>query len=581
MNSLSLRNTLVAGLVASLALTAACSNETGIIIEVTRDDSVPKDVQHLRFFVGVEYTPNDSLTGFVDDADPSAEVDVMGRDLLVDPYTLLLRKGKGMDAGIAVAVLAFNGDEMVGFGGLEASVNFVDGSVIQWGVTLKGDRVGRVDVTPTNCLVWTDADGNVVTIAHEDDRDCDGDPSDVDCNDDDPKIGPSSPERCANQVDDNCNDVVDEEIDFDEDGVGNCSDCDDTDPDRTPGKTEVCDGKDNDCNDICDDGPLDGDEDNYTVCNRLILPDGTCSDVNKNLNDCKDNDEHVNPGQEEVCDGKDNNCNESCDEGFDEDLDTYTTCGSRTNQCNGMTRPADVDCEPTKEYVNPGQPAELCDGYDTNCDGVLYPDTAPCYAFGDPGGAGDACLVGERYCDESITPGVGWINDCNTVDPVVGTVVVADPLCVAYDACDDANAPDPFSCANESTVTQNYACTLAIRGGTICPNSTAILPNIAVADESCAWVVGPADMIQTYDVGLKTVGSGGTPPDITLNDCAALFSVEGILFPPPVQDKYVFYQQADDASQMFMVELTPNPVTDCPLNGLTCSQLVTPAPPGP
>ena len=83
MNLLSLRYRVLAGLVASLTFGPACGNETGIIIEVTRDDSVPSDVQHLRFFVGVEHNPNDALRGFVDDTDPSNEVDVVGRDLMV------------------------------------------------------------------------------------------------------------------------------------------------------------------------------------------------------------------------------------------------------------------------------------------------------------------------------------------------------------------------------------------------------------------------------------------------------------------------------------------------------------------
>jgi hypothetical protein len=50
-------------------------------------------------------------------------------------------------------------------------------------------------------------------------------------------------------------------IDADGDGVNTCdADCDDADPDRFPGNPEVCDGKDNDCDTVIDSG-LDGDGD--------------------------------------------------------------------------------------------------------------------------------------------------------------------------------------------------------------------------------------------------------------------------------------------------------------------------------
>jgi len=576
MNFPSLRYTLLAGLLVVGSATIGCGNETGIIIEVSRDDSVPAQVDRLRFFIGVEFNAVDLQRGFIDDGDRASDVSMDSRDLVTDPYDLLLRKGDGMTGGVAVAVVAFANDQMVGFGGLESPVQFIDGKVIKWPVELSGNFGGRVDITDTSCLIWTDAEGNKVVIASSNDHDCDGDAADVDCNDNDPTVGPSSPEICANGVDDNCNGEKDETIDADMDGVNNCEDCDDTDPDRTPGKTEICDGKDNDCNGICDDGDLDADGDKYTVCNNMILGDNTCSSMNENLFDCNDNDPDVHPGAEEVCDGIDNNCNLECDEGFDEDGDKYTTCGSRTDVCNG-TRKADIDCEPNISHVNPGMPAELCDGYDTNCDGVLYPELVPCYGTG----SGDTCLVGERICQEATTVGQGWKSGC---DVTAATQSVPGTLCDAYETCDSNDVADPFACANNAVAMQAYSCTLAVRAGMVCPNARALLPNVGDIGASCTWLLGPANAVQHYDVQLESV-LNGTTADTSLAECEAIFGITGILVPPPVPDSYILYQTANTASQVFTqvftIDVTPQQVVDCPVKALSCIGLVSPAPTGP
>ena len=96
----------------------------------------------------------------------------------------------------------------------------------------------------------------------------------------------------------------------------------------------------------CQSGCADADSDGYA--------DDSCGGT-----DCDDANAAVNPGETEVCDLVDNNCDTVIDEGFDADSDTYSTCASPVADCND----ADAD-------INPGA-TELCDEVDNNCDTVV------------------------------------------------------------------------------------------------------------------------------------------------------------------------------------------------------------------
>ncbi|MBU6996166.1 MAG: putative metal-binding motif-containing protein [Theionarchaea archaeon] len=137
------------------------------------------------------------------------------------------------------------------------------------------------------------------------------------------------------------------DADSDGDGFSAANECDDTDPQVYPGAEEVCDGKDNDC-----DGQID--EGCYTCS---IDRDG---DSFPECNDCNDNDRSIYPRAMELCDGKDNDCDGLVDEGCcvcynDNDRDTYSDCN---------------DCDDTDPTVYPGA-VEVCDGKDNDCDGVI------------------------------------------------------------------------------------------------------------------------------------------------------------------------------------------------------------------
>src|SRR4030095_6020376 len=94
-----------------------------------------------------------------------------------------------------------------------------------------------------------------------------------------------------------------------------------------------------------------------------------------NNTDCNDNDETIYPGAPELCDGKDNNCNDQTDEGgtlttyyLDSDGDGYGNAASTKRSCSKpdgyVTN--NGDCDDSKSSIYPGAP-ELCDGIDNNC----------------------------------------------------------------------------------------------------------------------------------------------------------------------------------------------------------------------
>ena len=137
--------------------------------------------------------------------------------------------------------------------------------------------------------------------------------------------------------------------DADRDGYAAKDDCDDGDPSVHPGAEELCNGKDDNCDGKIDEG-FDADGDGWMSC---VLGSKAA--------DCDDADPLVNPGAQEVCNGKDDDCDGTIDEGFDADNDGFYTCAR-----NG-TPP---DCDDRDATISPGA-SELCNGRDDDCDGLV------------------------------------------------------------------------------------------------------------------------------------------------------------------------------------------------------------------
>ena len=147
-----------------------------------------------------------------------------------------------------------------------------------------------------------DAQGNLC----DDDDDNDGTPDLDDCAPYDGQVHPGADEQC-NGSDDDCDDLIDEELGSTTCGLGECEHTVDNcaggqehqcDP-MSGSVDEICDGLDNDCDGEIDNG-FDLDDDGFTTCQG----------------DCADGDPDTHPGAAEICyDGADNNCDDTTDEG--------------------------------------------------------------------------------------------------------------------------------------------------------------------------------------------------------------------------------------------------------------------------
>lgn len=99
----------------------------------------------------------------------------------------------------------------------------------------------------------------------------------------------------------------------------------------------------------------------YDLFVAASVPVDNDGDGYNTTTDCNDADPTIHPNAAEMCDGVDQDCDGVVDNGFDADGDGYSSCGG--------------DCDDTNAAVNPGAAEVPANGIDDNCNGQI--DEAP------------------------------------------------------------------------------------------------------------------------------------------------------------------------------------------------------------
>ena len=188
--------------------------------------------------------------------------------------------------------------------------------------------------------------------------------------------------------------------DMDMDGYGNAStlistcvqplgyitsagDCNDMNAAVNDGMMEICNDVDDNCNSLVDDGLtftnyyFDNDGDAFGITTDAVFACEQPSGYVQADGDCNDNAFGVYPGSPEFCNGSDDDCDGSIDNGLvflsyyaDADGDTYGDINNSESLCadpGSLFVTNDTDCDDTNALVNPAATEVWENGIDDDC----------------------------------------------------------------------------------------------------------------------------------------------------------------------------------------------------------------------
>jgi hypothetical protein len=232
--------------------------------------------------------------------------------------------------------------------------------------------------------------------------------------------------------------------------------------------------------------------------------------------DCNDNNPAVHPNAAELCDGVDNNCNGTVDEGCalctDADGDGfYAQAGCGTA----------LDCNDSDPLISPAAP-ETCDRVDNNCNGLvdetfdLTSDASNCgvcgqvcsFANGVAGCAAGACFMtacapGFADCDgdlangcESSTASSGSCGACGVVCALPNASATCSSGTCGIESCDTGFANCDSIAAN--------GCERVLSGASNTPSTAEYLGSF-VADSADGFLCSPSPCA----LRLSRTGTGG------------------------------------------------------------------------